>query len=463
MSTPEPLQRFRTVLSGRLGLHFDERQLPWLGAVLRQRLHGRAEADYLQALEQAPTLAELDALAAEVTVGETFFFRNVEKFDALRRTVLPALMKTRRDQRRLRVLSAGCSSGEEAYSLVISLQTLGLELQSWDWQIQAFDINPAALAQADAGRYGAWSLRATSEVTRRHWFHQRGGQFELAPALRRKVSFEQRNICVDDAEFWRPGAFDVVFCRNMLMYLEPQAQRAAVARIASALAPDGYLFIGDAESLRGLSDAFELRQSEGSFYYQRAGQPLPDTSPVVRPLQVAPPPAVAQLPAGRDRLFELLRQERHVEALSLASSLGNAEPDNAELLLVQALLLSQQGRVEEAQQACERLLLLQAGPALTAAGHYVAALCRESLGDAAGAEQRYGQSARLDPSFAMPVLRLGLLARRRGDLPAQRQQLERANRLLRTEDEQRLLLFGGGFGRAALVGLCGSGLPAEAA
>lgn len=458
------VERLSDLVARLLGLRFDDRQRDWLAEVLARRLaHQRistaaafSATDYLDRLEQADDAGELQALAAELTVGETYFFRNSEQFMMLRQRLLPALIEARRGCRRLRVLSAGCASGEEAYSLAICLQTaLSLEREPWDWQVQAVDLNPVVLEKARLGRYGPWSLREAPEGWSLRWLQPRGDEFEIDPQLRRHVGFQQRNVCTPDAEFWQAGAFDLIFCRNMLMYLTPEAMRAAVHNLAGALAPDGLLFLGHAESLRTHADLLQLQQGERCFYYTppTAHVPPQRRRPVEEPADVPPPQDLS--PAPQEALQALLRQERHVEALRLANTLAEQTPQDPEVLLPQALLLTLQARIEEAQAICRRLLDLPVLlPAQRAAAHYVQALCREAGGDIADAERGYRRAAALDPHFAMPRLRLGLLARRRGEQALMRTELARAALLLQAEDERHLLLFGGGFGRAALLTLC---------
>lgn len=245
----------------------------------------------------------------------------------------------------------------------------------------------------------------------------------------------------------------------MLMYLEPPALSQALDQLTRALAPGGFLFLGHAETLRDRSADFRLMQSQGCFYYQR----LPVTAdigvPAHRPpTRAAPastaPAAQAVLPSGFEAVLTLLREARHPQALRLVDSLVAADGGDAELLLAQAMLLIEGERLDDSRQACLRLLALPIAPGLQAAGHFVMALGLESRGDLAGAEEVYRLATRLDPGFAMPRLRLGLLARRRGEIVTLRRELRRALELLDGEDERRMLLFGGGFGRDALRRLC---------
>ena len=495
-----PLERFRALIASRIGLQFDDAKRGWLAEVLRRRSDAHREPceAYLTRLERAAAGSELGALAQELTVGETYFLRNIDQFQALREQVWPERLRAQAARRRVQVLSAGCASGEEAYSIAMSLYDL-LPAAGWELSIRAVDLNPAALDKARRARYTAWSLRETPPRHLQRWFRAEGGEYVLDDTIRAAVHFEQRNLGEDDAELWVPGAYDVVFCRNVLMYFAAGSAQATVARITRSLAPGGYLFLGHAETLRGLSQDYHLRHTHEAFYYQRkdaaAEAPLPEAAPAL-PADTAGP-ALAAAVEGADswveaigraaerirvltehagaaaphapersakgwqlalgRALELLRDERFAEALDVVQALPPASARDPEVLLLHAVLLVHGGRLSEAEALCHRLLALDE---LNAGAHYVLALCREGVADCGGAAERDRLAAYLDPAFAMPRLHLGLLARRAGDREAQRHELGQALSLLQREDASRLLLFGGGFGRDALIALCRAELRA---
>ena len=481
--TAPEIERFRAAILDRLGLQFDDSKLGQLGKVLGRRLTQLQSSgvDYLASLEQAPPPEECDALAAELTINETYFFRNHEQFDALAGIALPDRFLRRKELRQLALLSAGCSSGEEAYSLAVTVAE-ALPDPGWRVDIRAVDLSPAALAKARRGRYTAWSLRETPPDMRERWFTREGTLLAIDPAIRRAVRFESANLADPRAKLWESGLYDVIFCRNVLMYFSPEQRRAAVERLARALQPGGYLFLGHAETLNGVSDAFHLHHTHGSFYYQRkeavefaAPRPLPvaaapakqetslsqsawtDTIRAAseRVAALLPPTATAAAPVRSGDLapaLDLLRRERFADALALVGGQAGVDPD---ALLLRAVLLQQSGKLEEADQACSRLLALDE---LSPGAHYVLALCRESEGDLAGAAEHDRIAAYLDPAFAMPRLHLGLLARRQGERETARRELAQALLLLEGEGEARLLMFGGGFNREALTALARSAL-----
>jgi chemotaxis protein methyltransferase CheR len=485
--TAGQIERFRGIIAARLGLEFEDSKLAMLSELLRRRLEqsGAGESDgYLAQLEGGKHGKELDAICSELTVAETYFFRNLSQFHALSEVALPERVRCRAKEHKLRVLSAGCATGEEAFSIAILLEDAGLD-GSWEVSIRAVDVNPAVLARAVRGRFSSWALRETPPELQRKWFHQQGRDFLLDETIRGRVVFEQRNLAGDDPELWQPRAYDVIFCRNVLMYFTDEQARAAVARISRSLAPGGFLFLGHAETLRGLSQDFHLRHTHDAFYYERSGNdaatPLAG-SPIKTPRVPATPlnalvedsaswvgaihaaaqriRTLARPPAAdADRLqiwdlasaLDHLESDRFSEALDSLQALPSRAAADPDVLLLKAALYAHSGDFGEAELAAGRLLELDE---LNAGAHYVLALCREGVGDRAGAIDHDQTSAYLDGSFAMPRLHLGLMARRAGDRAAARRELGQAMILLQREDSARLLLFGGGFRREALIALC---------
>jgi chemotaxis protein methyltransferase CheR len=488
------VERFRGIVARRLGLYVDDSKLGLLADVLRRRAetHRQMCDTYLGRLEfLEPMGDEQGALARELTVTETYFFRNPDQFRAFIQVAVPSCMKARAAIRQVRVLAAGCASGEEAYSLAILLRE-NLTDPSWSFSIRAVDINPAMLEKAGHARYSAWALRETAPEVQRRWFTQEGREFLLNAAVRAEVAFEESNLVEDNPSLWKPESYDIVFCRNVLMYFTPENAQAVVTRIAHALAPGGYLFLGHAETLRGLSQDFHLLHTHGTFYYQcstaaeradvkkvEAGRYTEDTPatplPALvectatwvetirraadriqaltdEPLRSREPAAIARKPAWDLALsLELLGRERFDEALALVHALPPESAWDPEVLLLRAVLLTHSAQFELAETVCAALLRLDE---LNCGAHYLLALCREGAGDRKGAIEQDQIAVYLDPSFAMARLHLGLLARRAGEHSAACREFIQTLLLLQREDVSRLLLFGGGFGRAALMSLC---------
>ncbi|MDR7276249.1 protein-glutamate O-methyltransferase CheR [Catenuloplanes atrovinosus] len=454
------LDRLRSLLAERLGMTFDAKRDDLLAEVLRTRAeqHRMSERDYLDRLTADPERAELRALAEVVTINETYFFRNIEQFHALAEVAIPDRMRARASVKALRLLSVGCSSGEEPYTLAaVTLERVPSE---WHVSIVGLDINRAVLRRAAAGRYGSWSLRETPASIRQRWFHARDGGVEVDQRLRARVQFVEHNVVNDDPVLWAHQSYDVIFCRNMLMYLTDEVRRGTIARITRALAPGGYLFLGHTDSLGSRPEGLEVRHTHGTFYYRRTEQAMAP-APAVREPRIPPatPPTAPPL-RGYERALSLLREERFHEALTAVESVPAPESRLPRVLVLRGALLAHAGDTGRAAALCERLV---AEDALNADAHYVIGVCHEGDASPAAAGRHHQLAAYLDPGFAMPRMRLGMLAKQAGDRQTAARELDRAVTLLRGETDDRILLFGGGFGRQSLIALCRSELQAVGA
>lgn len=479
----EVAERFRDFITHQFGLRFDEDRLPYLAALAQRRAEARHVSVDRYLAELVANAAERSFLATELTIGETYFFRHYDQYVAFREVMLCDGERGVRPDRPPRILSAGCSTGEEPYSLAMLMASLG---PAWsDTAIIGADLNPAAVRHAEQGRYGTWSLRETPPGHVARYFRQDGKEFTLDSAIRRAVRFTTANLaCAGDA-IWCEEPFDVIFCRNVIMYFTPEVQRAVVARLARLLAVGGYLVLGHAETLRGLSSEFELCHTHGVFYYRR-NEVVADSVTMQPPLLIkarrsvgrfartggaAEKTAAMPYPSSRDNrvpaaarpvppvaaVLSLLAHERFAPALALLDAGGDAPGADQDLLELRAVILAHQGDFEASAAACRALL---AHNPHNAGAYYVLALCSEGAEDDRAAIRNHDLAAHVDPQFAMPVLRRALLLRRARRWEDSRADLVRAGELLSTEDASRILLYGGGFTREALLSLCAAELSA---
>jgi chemotaxis protein methyltransferase CheR len=252
----------------------------------------------------AAAAAERAALVDAVRVGETRFFRHRRQLEVVAARALPERVRSARaDGRPLRLWSAGCSSGEEAWTLAMLVDgAVGAE--PLDWSLLATDLAEEALAAARAGRYAAAAAGDLPDEARRYLVRE-GETITVIERLRARVRFERHNLL--DRRF--PVGMDVIFCRNVLIYFDAETRAQVVARLAEALRPGGYLFVGYSESLRGEAHLFEaLSDGEVVLYRRRGGEPTDAQRPrratptpvavVVPPtLKAAPPPPPPIVPA----------------------------------------------------------------------------------------------------------------------------------------------------------------------
>ncbi|MGE5687162.1 MAG: CheR family methyltransferase [Gemmatimonadota bacterium] len=255
----------------RFGLSFAGVRRDILLARIRPRLAALrlpALLDYYHFLRCHPDRdAEFDRLACQLTNNETYFFREPHHFEIIAKHVVTALGDTLRT-RPLRVLSAGCSSGEEPYSLAIALHDAALELRGISWEIDACDLNRDRIARAREGVYEGGALRACTEEALRRYFEQQNGRHRLRDRYRKSVRFFEANLAAPGGMIGFPP-YDVILCRNLLIYFDDAGFDRTVRLFARALGPAGWLLLGHSESLIDRSDDFVPTWLEGAMIYRK--------------------------------------------------------------------------------------------------------------------------------------------------------------------------------------------------
>jgi len=256
-------QFLRTFVYEQCGIALSEQKRQLVQGRLARRLRAlgmKNFTDYCNLLRQDPA-GEMGELASAISTNVTAFFREMHHFDALINELLPRwLEQKRREGDRLRIWSAGCSSGEEPYSIAMvlaeALERCGRKV---DAKILATDLSPAALAAARKGVYSLERLEGVSDERRRRWFLRGEGEFDglacVHPKLRELISIAPLNLL---HEWPMQGPFDAIFCRNVVIYFDQPTKRTLFHRYAGLLPAGGHLFLGHSESMHGLSDEFEL-------------------------------------------------------------------------------------------------------------------------------------------------------------------------------------------------------------
>ncbi|MGC2446120.1 MAG: CheR family methyltransferase, partial [Candidatus Sulfotelmatobacter sp.] len=226
--------------------------------------------EYFEQLTVRPTRqVELISLLNEITIGETCFFRSQAQLDALRQVVIPKIIeaKAKLPIRRLRIWSAGCSTGEEPYTLSMVLQEEAQgRLKDWTVEILATDLNERSLAHAKNAVYGNYSTRHLTQYYRQKYFNPVAEQLQLQASVRNSVNFSRLNLS-DDARMMFMKSLDVVFCCNVLIYFDLASKRRVIQHFYNNLLPHGYLFLGHSESLYSVNDDFKLVHLPGATAY----------------------------------------------------------------------------------------------------------------------------------------------------------------------------------------------------
>jgi chemotaxis protein methyltransferase CheR len=259
------------LIQTQFGLSFDGGRRDILDSRLRSRMRElklESLREYYLHLRFHPDReAELTRLACLITNNETYFFRETHQFDILVRHILPPLKRSLKE-RPLKILCAGCSSGEEAYSLVIALQNAGLETAGITWEIDAHDVDAEQIARGREALYDQSSLRTCDAETRRRYFTLVDGCFRLKDRYRQGVRFFETNLVAPKRALGR-GVYDVILCRNMLIYFAQSAFTSVIDLFGESVRPGGYLMLGHSESLLDRNSPFVPVLLDGSVVYRK--------------------------------------------------------------------------------------------------------------------------------------------------------------------------------------------------
>jgi chemotaxis protein methyltransferase CheR len=210
--------------------------------------------ELVQQLRSGPEALIVDVVEA-MTTNESFFFRDKNPFDLFRDTVMPALLSARASQRQIRIWCAAASTGQEPYSLAMCLREMGPKLAGWRIDVLGTDLSTEVLEKAKAGLYSQFEVQRGLPIALLvKYFTQVGEVWEIAPQIRSMVQYRPLNLLNN---FSHLGMFDVVFCRNVLIYFDQGTKVDVLDRIARIIQPDGYLVLGAAETVVGLTDAFK--------------------------------------------------------------------------------------------------------------------------------------------------------------------------------------------------------------
>ncbi len=428
--TDEQYSRFRDLIRERTGMFFGARRRDALVRSLLAAAEGggwKDAARYYVALRRASTRDELwDDLIGQISVGESYFFRDTAQFDILHRVILPQLIARHDVDRRLRIWCAGCASGEEPYSVAILLRQLLPDIAGWDIFILGTDINKQSLKRARKGRYRAWSFRQVKQAVRDQYFLRRHNEYELKPELREMVTFAYLNLVEEiyPSILTNTHAMDLILCRNVAIYLPDAVMRDIAVRFYDCLVPEGWLMVGASETGDNLYEPFAARRFPGVTLYQKAGRRkkasmknsrIETSSPRPEPRPRAPIPAP---PSGKDlpRLemhpkgidlyregIRLLEEGKREEALQCFLNCVNRDPGAVLACCEIACIYAGRGRLKEALQWCQRAL--EHDPELVEA-RFILALVHLQSGSREQAVSELKKVLYLNPEFVPAHLAL---------------------------------------------------------
>jgi chemotaxis protein methyltransferase CheR len=429
---------FTSLVRQRIGLIFPDNRSELLKQGVLTACDLSCETDlqkYYDRLCQTPTRSALwDDLIADLTIGETYFFRNEPHFEALRNVIIPQLASTRSSSRRLRVWSAACSTGEEPYSLAIALREVIPDASSWHLFVLGTDLSRQSLDKARAAIFREWSFRKTPDATRSRYFQSTDGAAVLHPEIRRMVTFGYLNQIEDPypAVDNNTHAMDIIFCRNLAIYLPEDAIRSMADRFFRCLVPGGYLVVGAAETNRDIYQQYETISTHGAIIYRRPlnpvrrfqaalpnpprGEPPPSSVPTVSPRPAALPSAGSLFARGR----KLLSQGRYSDAITyLEATIDKDISLTTACLWRIGRIHAALGNIDRGMLCCQMAL---SSDELCAEAHYTMALLNAQLGKTDQALVSLRKALYIEPNFALAHFALA-------NIHEQSQRLDEARRL----------------------------------
>jgi chemotaxis protein methyltransferase CheR len=481
--TPELLGEFSDFVAAHMGLHFPSDRWPDLLRGIRSAAQEagitHVEAWVRKLMTAKLSRHQLELLASHLTVGETYFYREHRIYEILTNQILPEFIQARRGREpHLRLWSAGCCTGEEAYSLAIAVHHALPDLPNWQVTILATDINPHFLHKAETAEYGDWSFRDAPAWLKGGYFTPAGpGQYRLLPAIKHMVAFEYSNL-VEDAYpelSTTTNAMDVIFCRNVLMYFTPQQTRRVLAKLHHALVDGGWLVLSATETMQGLSRDFIPVNFSGVFAYQKGSSrpptkfiappaapagPPPATVPAApapaAPLRVAHAPKAEVLHARAEKYYAEGRYPAATDVLLQLCARPTPE-QRSRVLLVHCL--ANQGRFAEALDWSDRVV---AADKLNPGGHYLRATILLEQGALDEARRALQNVLFLNREFVLAHFALGNLARTAGKFPEAQKHFANALHCLRGRNPDAILPESDGITVGRLTEIIASTLEAEA-
>ncbi len=385
--TDPDFERLRQLLSQRSGLHYTAHDRPMLDSRVSQQAmqHGfRSLVDYLNCLESRDSAEVFQQLIEALTIGYTDFFRNRVHFDVLQKVVLPTLRQMPHPDAKIKLWSAGCSTGEEAYSLAIAaLETP--ELNGWDFYVLGTDVNRKSLAAAQAGIYLERQLSGLSQSQRDQYFDRIGaGRYQVTRQVRQHVSFRYLNLVAEPFPLASVRERDAIFCQNVIIYFNPDSVRRVIHDFYASLIAGGYLFLGFSESLWDVESDFQLVAVENAFIYQR---------PVVE-LVTVPEKALVSAEAAITPTKELMPV--------LTPSLKTVSVE-----LTEAQYMADRGFLKEAAVLAQQVL---EPDETNVKAHVLLGDVYYRLGDVRRAQMELERAASLEPDQPMIYFKLGNMA-----------------------------------------------------
>lgn len=373
------------LIQSKLGIHITADKIGLYLETLQKKsnlLKKVSQEKYLEYLSETPILGneEWKTVIDSLNISETYFLRDSGQFEIIEKNILPSLIQNKLASRKIRIWSAGCSTGEEPYSLAITLTEIPELAIGWDISILATDINGDSIKQALQGEYLDWSFRNVSSDKIDKYFTKKKNIYRINDSIKRKVQFVENNLF--HSNYY--NEFDLILCRNVFIYFDDHSKKAILEKFEKALLPNGYLLIGHSEAAHLISSAFKIIPMQKSMVYQKMGavretntstiskQPLtaknnapnqpanPIYSKLENKIEIAKPiPIIFNENEKLLKARELADLGEVVEAEILVNEILKKNPSNYEAIFLQGQIIEASGNWNGAIEIYKKVIYLQ--------------------------------------------------------------------------------------------------------
>ena len=461
ITTKNAYARLQDLIATECGFQLDAHKTLTLRPCIKRRMGALGLTtydDYLEYIDRHKNgMSELKALVASITVNETNFYRHPDQFVALKDHVIPEIIDQKLKLGKIvhpvaSIWSAGCSSGDETYTIALQVREAVDPFYSDNVEILGTDIDENVLAHA---RKGIYTMRTLQFVSRRHinaYFERVSGDYRITDRIRGSVQFKYHNLV--DTPYPRASwdKWDVIFCRNVIIYFDKKTVSRVIDNLYDSLAEGGYLFLGYSESLNGISDKFSLCKFGKVFAYRKDTRNPVETA-VSEPFSGKRPISVQACARSRalKQIHSLLQTDRYDDAEARIERLLRNNPDDATALTYQARVRLEKGEPEAAMAAAFKAIELE--PLQTHA-HFIVGVVQRGQGEFEQAVRYLRRSLYLDDTLVMAHIQLAAVYQKNGRVEEARREYKNAIRLLENPNAANSIEFSGGLKAESILEMC---------
>ena len=456
-----PGGRIKGLIQERCGLYFRDHELKNLEQAVSSRMQSSGIGSVGQYIEclACPDGREFTELLNLLTIRHTYFFRDKAHFSALAERILPRLLDTPRRSAgyrkpELRIWSAGCSTGEEPYSIAMVVADGLPAWRQWDIQILATDVSTQALEVGRRGIYGERSIKKVDPEQQRRYFTERsdpqkGRTYQVREDLRALVRFDRQSLL----EGTLPDGLDVIFCRNVMIYFDRPTAKTLIAHLRDSLVDDGCLFVGPCEGLLDPAAGLRLIEHQDGVYYRKAprGSALTVVPDLPQGHSTAEGDPIESRTEDLTEIEQAVGDKDYERALVLIESLRRGLPNGIESFYWAAHVYANQGNYDRAREKLDRLVQINA---FFAPAYHLRGTIHLQQQDLDQAKADLKKAIFLDQAFSMAYLTLAVVYQEEGKAAEAVRQYRNAAGLLSDGPAEEEVPYSGGFTRATLAAVC---------